>query len=1325
MDIAALELLGAAWNERYAARAAGGRGALSGFRFQLAVCLHESVRAWLQAPDAPPSTFVEVLSDLVDIADNLVVAQIKLRESPAAARAALDELWLIWRLAADVIPAERDRLEFRILYRHAGTAAAREVVSSWTRPDADPGELAEFRGRVRIEVFEDPVGDLLGLLSNELQAPEPARLVRQWLGRLIDGLDERTAWVNSARDIWSDLVTLRRAQVTSPGFHIVTRDDRAPDTLARGGFLTGQQPRLWHLTAGYFASRPALTERFLDAFDEWTETDVEHDGPTALPVFWITGRSGSGKSVMLLQLMTALHERHQGPIVWLRSGAWALPQTVTWLRAQNDDLSGRPILVIDDPWAPGRGDAAAAAWRDAFAHVDDLIGRDQAHLVPVLLCCGPTEQAAQMSRDLSDNIALRRVELPFEGADDLRWLRDWYVQRTGEHPPETGDDNVLLVQLFFEWTVGEGLEAFGRRFLTRVDASDQTGAVRSALSRMLALNRLYVDYPAPALDFALTPVQRELLARLRGEHHLGADESSDGTIRLAHPHLANALFNSWYPPADAPVQREQLLEEALLAAYEHAGGPAQRVAPLLAVARELENERAGADSRADPGTRGLLQRIYPQFQDGLRSEDSELRARTLAAWVQTRLLGHTDLAPDPIELAMQFLAEPDASVPGAGFVVTALLRGIDAVPEPLCAQVIDLIIAFLDTQLDAPLTAVHLSLALGTKHKGAFQPVVARWLRAEDPQNLAGRVALAAVESPTDAVVEALIPAFPHVSPSPAWVRVAVALLADDRFPDAVIHAWVARHRGEQTMGKALFLLVEAGFPSAEQWAHEWVTRYGAIAHDTRTLEALLARRGLQSELVAIALRRLRHPDGDASFLAQLLIDSGCSAEVHEAVLDTTMRRLVTEPTWLHVWYRLYERSPTAELRDVALELLAKLDYGDPAWTYLFERLVQAGPGAELERLGRQWLGAQPFDDPSWPFMWQEVYKPGDTEGAEVGLRWLQVNPGHASWGYVWDGLVAGGMTAELAALGTGVVVGDLEHASWPRIWSDLVVSGHAATLGGIGLEWLRRTDPEHRAFLIVLTAALERVPTDQLDAFVRDLLGRKIAYARLRAIVNAILVNRPGTLLQPACTTLLPTLPVGSSLFLDLWDATESQALRDLAAKRAMRWLITSTPDSIQWFAIWKRAWDHGPNPALDHVTDRWLQQSSRSLDHVFVAVIARALSRKEQRASARRIGLQALTDANDFSEGWAWLWKLLWNDAQDDALHALADRFLEGAVADPSWPLIWHLTHRFDTHRDRALELADRWLESRNGQRDRRGVRTIVEASRRAGTTLGTSAD
>src|SRR6185437_8996424 len=196
------------------------------------------------------------------------------------------------------------------------------------------------------------------------------------------------------------------------GIYLLSAGDRPPASPQRGGVLTGQQPTLEHLRHGFFAPRPAVTERLRSLFLSWLEDRDPPEGTAAIPVFWIGGRSGSGKSIALIQLLTELRGGGWNPMLWLGERSRLLPDAARWLR-DSFDLDAPPLIGLDDPYAPAF--SRNESWDSFLSELhDDAQGPGAGSQLPILVCCGPTEQAEMLQRDFEDSLEVKVVELERE-----------------------------------------------------------------------------------------------------------------------------------------------------------------------------------------------------------------------------------------------------------------------------------------------------------------------------------------------------------------------------------------------------------------------------------------------------------------------------------------------------------------------------------------------------------------------------------------------------------------------------------------------------------------------------------------------------------------------------------------------------------------------------------------------------------------------------------------------------------------------------------------------------------------------------------------------
>jgi tetratricopeptide (TPR) repeat protein len=445
-------------------------------------------------------------------------------------------------------------------------------------------------------------------------------------------------------------------------FRLWTDDLVPPEVVAPGGYLTGQRPMLYHLREGFFAERPAALEQARLAVVEWIASRPAFANDTVrLPVFWLGGRSGSGKSVLLLQLLSRLHVDGTVRILWLSGDSRRLARAIDWIRRTN---SGGTVwaLGIDDPYQIGSTIDVAAHWRRALDTVEDLRQNGDGHLLPVVICCGPTEQAKQLADDFPDDIAMTVKVIDNEARDDYERLRRWFILRTGDTPPPVTDTNLLLVQLFFEWHHRHPLTEFARRFRARLTAMDPSGQIEDIVTRVLALNRLYAGYPVRAFEDLLDPARRDKLATLQQEAHLethGAGASAD--VWIAHPHLADVIYETWFPAETRRHERREHLRRVIADCHTYGVDSASRTAPLWSLAQVLKPRTGDITARVNIDD---LHDVLARWWAGCVSGDQPLPLADLPVWIElAALLPAVDWLPHPVTVAVQVLptVAPDAA----------------------------------------------------------------------------------------------------------------------------------------------------------------------------------------------------------------------------------------------------------------------------------------------------------------------------------------------------------------------------------------------------------------------------------------------------------------------------------------------------------------------------------------------------------------------------------------------------------------------------------------------------------------------------------------
>ncbi|WP_199103892.1 hypothetical protein, partial [Aquitalea sp. ASV11] len=603
------------WQEK--SRALGGIYALAGFDYQLRLYLAdlvESLAGQGRDLDKAGGVFLEALSDLAKTKDgSLVCIQVKRTLTRETLKNAAAEVVAIDSFLTNHYPGSRGEVKFELV------ASTGDATLQWsdipsTHPTYPTIQALIQRGRLlspRIEPdpwwraivaawkqLKDPYGFLRFALERALsRAPTAADAQR-----IRDDICERFAQARHTPDLPGQLLIPADFQLAS--HPSASLEIGREITLAR---LRDQQymPRPHRLDALY----PKLIER-----KDLSQRDLRSEAR----VFWLSGRSGVGKSVLLLQAVERLVD-----------DGWR----VLWLKGQAELLEPALKVIADAP----------AEWRPDFIAIDDLYDRDarsrldlgrlgefideRGHQAwPMILTCGP----AEFAESFREAATYRGFDLHLEtietiAADEAEEIEAWYRQRTGKGSQRgpafsqaSQEDNGLFVSLAVELAHGN-LEAFAQRFGNRVRLINGLDEV---LRLPLALNRLYLRSPY----HWLTDKDREKLATLNSEGDFSLLEAgAEGQIvRLTHPHLADALYRALRKPANAEAFTND----------------------LVAVFRRALDER-------ETGLVSQLLRVFSAFDEELASERLRIVDRTRLArecariWVSE----HARLALDADGLA--------------------------------------------------------------------------------------------------------------------------------------------------------------------------------------------------------------------------------------------------------------------------------------------------------------------------------------------------------------------------------------------------------------------------------------------------------------------------------------------------------------------------------------------------------------------------------------------------------------------------------------------------------------------------------------------------
>ncbi len=327
-----------------------------------------------------------------------------------------------------------------------------------------------------------------------------------------------------------------------PGLHI-TPDLIMPYEKTSNEVVVGRTISIDHIRDQRFMLRDEVLADVLSELDLFLRKHLNNFNPEIL-TFWISGRSGSGKSVLLLQVMQEIVLKRNAQVIWLDDAAEMLPSLLEKWATQKIDI-GKPLFVfVDDFNSPQTRD------KIDFKTVARLLRNPKFRKLtwPVLVTCSPPEyfEEFQKTGDAEYFQIKKWLIPPIFQAEQSSFL-EWFNLRTGEVASPGAafeQDKGLVLSMMLELRHGNIIE-FAKRFKERLEGSN----LLEQMVQPLALNRLYIWAPANSLD-ELTPEQQDALSALNLDQDfsvLDIENSSKNYIRLTHPHLSDSIYKAIRP----------------------------------------------------------------------------------------------------------------------------------------------------------------------------------------------------------------------------------------------------------------------------------------------------------------------------------------------------------------------------------------------------------------------------------------------------------------------------------------------------------------------------------------------------------------------------------------------------------------------------------------------------------------------------------------------------------------------------------------------------------------------------------------------------------
>lgn len=870
------------WASDETRRANGGWWSLTGFSIQATIAFERFVRRGIIEGRSDLFSFEDV-SDLSEVGEKIRLIQVKRTLKKAALAAAVEEACKIVALCS---PELLKKLEFQIIcerdeagLKPADLTAADVFKKDPPAPAHLKTALACFDRKEPVKVMGNPGLSLRRTLL-EAGVGDPDKVARDVLGTLFDAFDGRdragveTALLSAMADIHAAV----RKDVKSAG-RILTPDlfERRP---ASGVTLfTGARPRLDELRDGVFLARPLRLNPLITAAEAWLSGLEDSYGRDSrkLPVLWLEGRPGDGKSILTLQLLEALvaERRRLLSIIELKDPA----ELSTWLETASRWISDTPnqaeIGFIDDLHYGLELDELDGLIDRAFYRGSPYVG---------LLTCGMRETGEVLAK--TRHVEITRVTVAAPNQEDFEALRLWAEQRRGR---------VLPVQARADSSLSEYVVRLSSE---GVDQVRRSLGVTDTLRAALAINALGLPAPRQLVDEAdlsafsaarpdidLSPVEEGggiRIAHAEASWPLYSDAVGDGDLEAAWGADLGRVMSFWLesqaPAAARAVLGELMNTRKVQSRLRQAGRPAQG-SVLFDAARRAYEAASGQALRAPLfrqwlvatlNKRQSVRSLQEMREEGrklltLPIADPEVKAEVAAALLS---VGARDV-DRAYAAAAHHMRRAGPSVSAAKFAVATLTHGFEGETANVAsawiarnrrtAEIGDVLarvlnakapaelkriaVEFVGSRLTNPISGAVLA-KLATFHRdGCFYRLQDRWLQhASDPAH-----ALAVYREQLGG------------SQSAAYTGRALAFMQ--------MHPQIAG--GQEVL--ALLLRQRGGDPDVLSSARVWLDAYPNTATATPILIDLVEVEPLAPEDLERALRHIDRGAPGGPYLADVL----------------------------------------------------------------------------------------------------------------------------------------------------------------------------------------------------------------------------------------------------------------------------------------------------------------------------------------------------------------------------------------------------------------------------------------------------------------------
>lgn len=1253
-----ISLLEKKWEQKYPNKKKGARSALAGFYCQFSFFLLELIGKFLKKETCRADVFTECLSDIITCNSNqlTLISQVKRTQSSASIKDALSELWDIYHLAANEIPRIKTRIKFRVLSSRTTILNVEKSVKNWCPKDQTfaPHLIEDFKSRVQVEINSHPDDELVTILANELGALNPIDSINNWMGILLSA-GEKGNFESASNRIWEDLTKIRKAKIDQkkpPGIYVWTKLDRHVEEVKRGKILTGEQPTAYHLRTGFFAVRKRLYSDILIEAEKWFDEKIQKDlESNRLPIFWISGRSGGGKSIALLHLLSDLHDLGIAPILHLGNKVELLPDAIIWAQ-YFANKSFPSIISIDDPYSPAAHQDSEKIWNKAIAILEDCFQSGSVEKVPALICCGPTEQAECLENDFFGEVKISTYELPIETKTDYEDLREWYLQRTGKIAPRIVGDNALLVQLFFEWEVGSSLNDFGRRFQNRIcdidcaaKCADDDKTLLVTLSKVLALNQLNTGYPELAITHHIKYNLRHSIKRLHDEHkHLDLKKRGNQEgYWIAHPHLSYAIFQAWYPNTE---MRLEFIRQGIIDCIKFGNNPTEQIAPLWSISNSILSKN---ESIIDSIPNDLVfEMLRSTYNDWPAKDKGEIPIAHLPIWIQFSILcPHIKFYPNPIDISINAVNYKNINSQGLRLTCHKLIESYKHINRSKQKKINIALLNLLSRSfrwVEWPFVAHDALNKIGDLE---YIKLVSIWVENNKHKKAAVALLLNARGWYPDnrSLLELAERMIADAEDSLLWGDVGVSLIkGKSEIPTGVIK-WAEKNHNNYCCCFLLRELMLHGFPSSLKWAREWIRLHYHTKNANYVLETYCeAVEAIDDEICNYCLEYISIGHNSSDWLLQILIkrfpkNTKISNFSHK-YLDHIS---VSYKQWKFVWEALWENEPSERLFDLGINWIKETNYDHDAWPFMWDKLWEVDSNHCLTTMAKDWLIKGPEDHLLRKKVWEKLWEhTKDHQLIDIAEKWLVSNCGtNDFWGGTWQLLWKIKPSKKLNLIGRKWLEIAFDNDSWSYVWENLWSKSNDEELFSLGYRWIRESFEDRGWRDVWLELLKSEKNTHKLIDLAKEWLS-----------------------ITPF-TNILWTY-----VWQPIWNYHEG-ARDDVLYNLAINWLKSSPKpkENKVWGDVWEALWRFKKTVNLSKMGKVWLKYADQNLgSYIYIWKLIWESDRSHgiKDKNLLRLGLNWLANEQFSHRQWGKMLRILWQAMHDDVIIELCEKYLKKANPD-----------------------------------------------------------